>query len=108
MSTTSERYKAWSAVMYALASKHAEARSETFIEAMKEFSELSSDNRPVVSPLGVLIAEMVALISILRAQTAEHREQAVRLNNPEFIELFAKAEKQAEVAAFAIQNIAIY
>ena len=94
--------------MHTLASRHAEARAETFFTAMKEFSELSPDNRPVVSPLGVLIAEMVALVSIVRAQTAEHKEQAARLNNAEFIELFAKAEKQAELASYAIQNIALY
>jgi hypothetical protein len=94
--------------MHTLAAKHAETRAEIFFTAMKEFSELSPDNRPVVSPLGVLIAEMVALVSIVRAQTAEYKEQAARLNNAEFVEFFAKAEKQAELASYAIQNIALY
>lgn len=108
MSNTTESYQMWSAVMHNLATAHAEARAKTFLTDLEAYTKLSPDNRHVVSPMGVLIAEMIALLSILRAQTNTYKEQALQLNNEEMVQLFAKAEQQTEIAASAIISIEIY
>jgi hypothetical protein len=108
MSSSTETYRAWSAVMHDVATKHAETRAVTFIESLHEYAAIPESNRPVVSPFGVLVAEIIALLSILRAQNAVYAEQMALIDEPEAAEVFRDTEKQLEIAALAIKNINIH
>ena len=108
MSNATERHRAWTAVMHDIATKHAGKRAEEFINSLNEFAAMPPDRRPVVSPSGVVIAEMVALISILRAQIVTFKEQAISAKESELVEYLSRTERQAEIAALAIKSIDIF
>lgn len=94
--------------MHSLATAHADERAPRFITAMQEFSALPPENKPLVSPYGVILAEMIALVSILRAQATEHKRLAVGLDDSKTIEMFSRIQKQTEIAALAIRSIDLF
>jgi hypothetical protein len=108
MSTDTETYEAWTTAMREIATKHADKRAAEFLLEMDEFNEIPLDKKPVVSPFGVVLAEMVALISILRAQTMVCKEHAIETNDLMAVEIFARAERQEELAAHAIKSINLF
>jgi hypothetical protein len=108
MSNATETYRAWSAVMHDIASKHAETRAEAFVDSLNEYTELPADKRPIVTPSGVIIAETIALISILRAQVVTLKEQAITANEAKRVDYFNNIQKQTEIATLAIKHIEIF
>lgn len=94
--------------MHSLATAHADERAPRFITAMQEFSALPPENRPLVSPYGVVLAEMVALVGLLRASAAEHKELAIGIKDPKTSEAFNQIVKQIDLAALAIRSIDLF
>jgi hypothetical protein len=108
MISPTETYQAWTTAMRNIATCHADRRAAAFFQEMQEFDEIPPDKKPVVSPFGNVLAEMIALISILRAQTIVCKEHAIRANDRQAAEIFARAERQEELAARAIKNINLF
>lgn len=94
--------------MHDIASKHAETRAEAFVDSLNEYTELPADKRPIVTPSGVIIAETIALISILRAQVVTLKEQAITANEAKRVDYFNNIQKQTEIATLAIKHIEIF
>ena len=104
MSTSSDTYKAWRTVMRELATQYADARSPAFYNSMREFAQLSPDNRPIVTPYGVLIAEMLGSIAILKGQVVAQKISAMHQNDSHAVQYFTSIDSQLDLAGHTICN----
>ena len=66
-SASTEAASAMKLAMLEKSAEHARQRGEQFYTAIHEFSELAEDNKPLLTPTHVLIAEIVGNLSILMA-----------------------------------------
>ena len=66
-SASTEAASAMKLVMLEKSTEHARQRGEKFYTAVHEFSELAEDNKPLLIPTHVLIAEIVGNLAILMA-----------------------------------------
>lgn len=94
--------------MHDIAAQHAASRALTFFDQMREYTTLPADNRPIVSPCGVLVAEMAANLSILQANTARCMRVSVKLNDLKAAGVFDEMALQLELVAVSLQNLGIY
>lgn len=108
MSSSTEVYSAWVAVVKNLATAHAVERQKTYVPAMREYGEIPHENKPVVSPLGVLIAEIIGSISILGAELTMQKHQARQSGNREAYMFFSRIEQQVENAACTVRDIDLF
>lgn len=105
MSTSTDTHKAWLTVMQELATQYANVRSQAFYQSMEEFAKLSPDNRPVVTPYGVLIAEMVGSIALLKAQAEMQKINAIQQEDSHAVQYFTHIDFQLELAGHTLRNI---
>ena len=105
MSTSPDTDKAWRTVMRELATQYVNVRSPAFYNSMREFAQLSPDNRPIVTPYGILIAEMIGSIAILKGQVAAQKISAMHHNDSHAVQYYTHIDSQLELTGHTICNI---
>lgn len=105
---SAERYQAWLSARDELVKARIREEMPRFITEMNDFCRTSSDNRPLLSPRGKLIAQVLTLLSILQSQAALDIGAAKALQDVDLMEWYSRVYAQTELAASVVTSIDVF